>query len=159
MSRIELTTAVRKGAEECQEFLTRPESYAQFLPTDGFEGVQSVSPSALSFQWRILGRWWPTQLHFQPVQGAGPIVMKSQGAPFPFTWTWTLKPMKTDRRGARTEVHLAVDYDPPGGALGRLAAGVLLERGLIRLYDPALRNLPEVLGVKLRSGLREGADA
>ena len=159
MPRIELTTAVRKGSEECVSFLTQPENYARFLPADGFQGVQGSGESALVFQWRILGRWWPTRLDLVQDSGNATIVMRSTAPPFPFTWTWTLKSMKTDRRGARTEVHLAVDYEPPGGVLGRLAAGVLLERGLIRLYDPALRSLPEVLGIKLRSGLREGADS
>lgn len=158
MATIEVTAAIRRGREDIFEYLHDLSNYRHFLPDAYFSGFVSGDAvggrNAAELKWRALGRWWPVCLELDSEDAGRRIGLKTRDTSMPFTWTWTLGDMKRDRRSERTEVHLKVEVTEPGGGLGRMVGGPLLERSLIKAYDAMMRRLEEELAGKPRSGLR-----
>ena len=158
MARIEVTTAIRKTPDEIHRYLADFRNHPAFLPQSHF---RSVAPAAtgdqpahqMRLELSLLGRWWALDLTFREEE-PGKRLVQGSSAPVAVRTTWSFTPMKADRRGPRTTVKLEVDYELPGGPLGRLVDGLLLRNEVLKVYDRVIRQLPIVLEGPPKSGLK-----
>lgn len=158
MSQIEVTAAIRRSAEDIATYLSDARSLKAFLPEDRFRNVVP-EPSGdgptprCRLEIHLLRRWWPLLLERTTSADAHTVQLHAS-APLALTLNFGLTPMKADRRGPRTAVRLNVTYSLPGGLMGKLLDGLLIEREMLKTWDLVMRRLPIVLEGPPKSGLK-----
>jgi hypothetical protein len=157
MARIEVTTLIRRPPEDILRYLADFRNHVEFLPAACFRNLSfpdAGQPAReVRLEVQLLGRWWPITLA-QSGETAGRELIQASSPPVVLRTTWSTSPMKADRRGPRTAVKLSVDYDLPGGPLGRIMDALLLKREALKIYDRVIRQLPIALEGPPKSGLK-----
>lgn len=158
MSQIEVTAAIRRSAEDIATYLSDARSLPAYLPEDRFRAVvpepsgEGPAPRC-RLELHLLKRWWPLLLERSAPPNAQTVQFHA-AAPLALTLSFGLSPMKADRRGPRTAVRLSVAYSLPGGLVGKLLDGLLIEREMLKTWDLVMRRLPIVLEGPPKSGLK-----
>lgn len=151
MARIEMTTGIRKKAEEVSQYLETPQNMSHYLCSERLRLDHTSPPLRLGL--RLLGQWTSLSWSLTKVEPGKEVVWHGEGTAT-LTMRYTLTAQKSDRRGHRCSVRLELDYHLPGGPLGKLLEKLRVEREMTAIGDAIIRALPIALEGPPRSGLK-----
>lgn len=151
MAQIEMTTGIRKKAEDVCQYLENPQRLTHYLPSERLRLEQDTAPLRVGV--RLLGQWTSLSWSLDQVDPGKKVVWQGEGMAH-LRLTYTITPQKSDRRGHRCSVRLELDYHLPGGPLGKLLDKLRVEREMTLIGDAIIRALPIALEGPPRSGLK-----